>query len=254
MAGTTRPNSPSRQSAAKSGEALSIADAFAAERTAFKGLMAARSEHDFARMATLVPALLEARTCRLTAALTAKRITIIDSPIGEDVTVSKGAYLVEPPQVGADARRLRLAAFEQNVPAAVLCREPLTRIKLLPVVAIAPGATVRVKVHPPKNLDKPDMPWFIATLQALGDMAIETIDASMPAERRVDALLERLDAAPEHEGLHHALQQACIEAAAEREQARSLRAARASAKSGDSNGTDADPDADEDVDGEDEAA
>ncbi|HVP72930.1 MAG TPA: hypothetical protein VMS30_04280 [Phycisphaerales bacterium] len=225
MAGTTRP-SKSSELAAKAEQTLSAGDTFEAERMAMRAMASARSERDYECMATIVGTLLEARQRRLKAALSLKRITIIDAPIGEDVKASKGMYLVRPPQVGADARRLRLAAFEQNVPAVVLCREPLTRIKLVPVVSISPGTTVRAKVLPPKSLDKPDVPWFIAAMQALGAMAIDSLDPSMSAERRVDALLERLDAVPEHEGLHVALQQACLDARVERDQDLAERAAR----------------------------
>jgi hypothetical protein len=136
---------------------------------------------------------------------------------------------VQPPQVGADARRLRVTAFEHGVAVAVLCREPLTQLKLTPVVAISPGSTVRAKVRPPKSADKPDLPWFIAALDALGVAAIESVDPTMPPSRRVDALLERLDALPEHEGLHHALQQACVEAQAAADLAKAARSARKNA-------------------------
>ena len=252
MAGTTKP-SKSSELAAKAGQTLSAGDTFEAERTAMRAIASARGERDYECMAATVATLMEARQRRLKAALNLKRITIIETPIGEDVQVSKGMYLVQPPQVGADARRLRLAAFEQNVAAAVLCREPLTRIKLLPVVAISPGSTVRAKVLPPRNLDKPDVPWFIAALQALGAMAIDSLDPSMSAERRVDALLERLDAGPEHEGLHIALQQACLDAKVERDQELAQRAARKAEKADSGDQAARDP-AEDTFDGDDDNA
>lgn len=215
--------------APKADRALSSADTFDAERLLNKTLASARAAHDYERMASVIPALLEARTQRLKAALALKRITIIDGPVGEDVKVSAGCYLIQPPQVGADGRRLRLAAFEQNVPVAIVCHEPLARVKLLPVVALSPNITVRTKVMPPKNLNKPDMTWFMGAMEALGAFAIETLDPSMSAERRMDGLLDRLDALPEHEGLHHALQQACMDARVERDAATAARAARKSA-------------------------
>lgn len=225
MAGASR-QSKSQGLSAKAEEALSAGEVFEAERAALKVLMSARAERDFTRMASIVPTLLEARMRRVSAALAGKRLTVIDTPISEETKASKGCFLIQPPQVGADARRLRVAAFEQNVPLVVLCREPLTQVKLLPIVAISPGVTVRTKVRPPKSLEKPDMAWFEEALEALGAFAIETLDASMTAERRVDALLERLDAVSEHEGLHHALQQACLEAHVEREKAKAARGAK----------------------------
>lgn len=225
MAGATKPSRSSELSAGAD-EALSRGDVFAAERAALKALHAARHENDFARMASVAMTLMEARLRRLKAATDAKRITIIDTPISDEARVAKGCYLVQPPQVGADARRMRLAAFEQDVPAMVLCREPLTQVKLLPLVALSPGVTVRTKVMPPKNLEKPDMAWYLGALEALGVCALQTIDPTHSAIRRVDGILERLDAIPEHEGLHHALQQACLEAKAEHEQAKSSRGAK----------------------------
>lgn len=225
MAGATKPSRSSELSAGAD-EALLRGDLFAAERAALKALLAARQENDFARMATIASTLMEARLRRVKAATDTKRIGIIDTPVSEDVRVTKGCYLVQPPQVGADARRMRLAAIEQEVPAMVLCREPLTQIKLLPIVALSPGVTVRTKVMPPKNMDKPDMAWFLGALEALGVCALQTIDPTHNAIRRVDAIIERLDAIPEHEGLHHALQQACLEAKAEYEQMKSARGAR----------------------------
>jgi hypothetical protein len=230
MAGAGR-QSKTQGLSAKAKDALSSGEIFEAERAALKALMSARAERDFARMATIVPTLLEARMRRVAAATAGRKLSIIDSPIGEDVKASKGCFLVQPPQVGADARRLRVAAFEQNVPLVVLCREPLTQVKLLPIVAISPGVTVRTKVRPPKNMDKPDFAWFEETIEALGTFAIETLDAAMPAERRVDALLERLDAMNEHEGLHHALQQACLDAQIEREKAKAARGSKKAAAS-----------------------
>jgi hypothetical protein len=229
MAGAAR-HSRSSELSAKAEQALSSGDVFEAERLMLKSLLACRAEHDFERMAAIVPHLMEARMRRLKNALAVKRIAIIDTPVSEDVRASKGCFLVQPPQVAADARRLRLAAFEQQVSVAVLCREPLTKIKLLPIVALGPGSTLRTKVQPPRNFEKPDMAWFIAAIDALGTFAVESLDPSLTPMRRVDALLDRLDALPEHESLHHALQQACLEARIEYEQARASKAARKGAR------------------------
>jgi hypothetical protein len=56
------------------------------------------------------------------------------------------------------------------------------------------------------------MDWFVASVQALGDFAIDSLDPTLPPSRKVDVLLERLDALPEHENLHQALASACQEA------------------------------------------
>jgi hypothetical protein len=213
--------------AAKAEEALAGGDAFEAERHAHKSLTLARQDHDFQRMVAVIPTLMEARLRRLRDAMKGVRsVTIIDTPVGDDVRPRKGCYMVQPPQVGADARRLRVAALERSVPVAVVCREPLTQIKLLPIVAISPGTTLRTKIPPPKNMEKPDLAWFAGAIEALGDFAIESLDAELTPLRRVDALLERLDALPEHEALHQALIQACVEAGQAEEATKAARAAK----------------------------
>lgn len=225
MTGATRQNR-ALELASQAEAALARGAHFEAERVAHKSLLLARQAVDFERMAAIVPTLMEARATRLRKALKTGRITIVDEPVTEETRVREGCYLVQPPLVGADARRLRLAALEREVAVAVLCREPLTQVRLTPVVAISPGATVRTKVPPPRDADKPEFAWFTAALDALGTAAVDTLDAAIVPFRRVDALLERLDAVTEHEGLHHALQQACMEAHQAEQEGRGVRALR----------------------------
>jgi hypothetical protein len=130
----------------------------------------------------------------------------------ETDAVPPGCHLFQPPLVGADARRFRLLAQQRQVAAAILCREPVIRMGLVPVVAIAPGATVRCKVRPPASVDRPSLEWFADALEALGDAATE-IDPELDVEKRIDALTARLDAIPDHEGLHRCLERTCREAA-----------------------------------------
>lgn len=230
MASTSR-QSKSTAMASKAKAALEAGETFDAERAALKAIAAARHEHAYARMAEIMPTLLEARMHRVALALKTNRIITLTEPVSEDVKAQMGCYIVQPPQVAADARRLRMAGFEQNVPVVVLCREPLTQVKLLPIVALGPGATVRTKVRPPKNMNVPDMSWFTQALDALGTFAVETLDPALTAERRVDALIDRLDAVPEHEGLHHALQQACMDAQQEYDRTKAAKAERKASQS-----------------------
>src|SRR5688572_23007765 len=174
---------------------------FVAERASLEALTAARQAQSFAGIIDIVDRLWEARRQRWKTATEVKRITIVGDVSPEDSKLKKGCYLVQPPQVAAEARRIRLAGISGEIPLAVLCREPLTQTKLVPVVAIAPGVTVRVKVDPPENPKSPDVDWFIGAMQALGDWAVESLDPDMAPSRRFDALLERVDAVPEHEGL-----------------------------------------------------
>ncbi|MBT8484541.1 MAG: hypothetical protein HKO59_11020 [Phycisphaerales bacterium] len=199
----------------KASKTLAATEYFKAETLAEQALKLARQAEDFERMARIILPLQETRRQRLQMALDVGTITILEEPVGEDTKVESGCYLVRPPLVGADARRLRLAALHQEVPVAVVCREPLTDLKLCPIVAIGPGVTVRTKVKPPKKPDAPTMAWFTMALETLGDFAIETIDPGVAALKRLDILIARLDAIPDHEGLHHAVAEACAAAEAE---------------------------------------
>jgi hypothetical protein len=197
----------------RASESLSHMRYFEAERLAAKALAMAREDRDYERMTRIIMPLLEARRQRGQQALEVGRVVEVDAPITDDMKVLPGCHLVQPPQVGADARRLRMLALQHEVPAVVLCREPKTRLGQWPIVALGAGATVRVKVQPPARSRKPDIEWFVETMRELGDSAIESLDPALEPDRRVDALLARLDAVPEHEDLHQALQEACRDAA-----------------------------------------
>jgi hypothetical protein len=130
----------------------------------------------------------------------------------EEMKVQPGCYLVEPPLVGADARRLRLAALRDEVPVAVVCREPINRMGECPVVAIG-ATTVRTRITPPKSLDKPTLSWFAGALEQLGDFAVETVDSGHDLDKQIDDVMAKLDAHPDHEGLHQTLMDLCQQAA-----------------------------------------
>lgn len=186
---------------------------FEAERLAGRALTMARQETNFDLMIRAVSPLWNARRERLDAATArGSKVTILNEAVTEDMSVRKGIYLVQPPLVGADARRLRLIALAKEVPVLVLCREPLTKMKQTPIVAVGTGSTLRVRIGPPEKPDAPDKTWMLETLAELGNWAVANIDLTMPVIRRVDLLLDYLDALPEHEGLHHALEAACAEA------------------------------------------
>ena len=197
----------------KASDALTRTRYFDAEELAAKAMATARGAGDFDRMARICMPLQEARRQRMQQALDINRVTIVKDTVTDETKIKPGCYLVQPPQVGADARRLRVNALARKVPVAVVCREPRTQQGLWPIVAICPGFSVRAKVDPPAKPDKPDMAWYIAALEALGDEAIASIDAELDIDRRVDALLLRLEAHPDHEKLHQALAAACHEAA-----------------------------------------
>ena len=160
-------------------------------------------------MASAIPMLQEARMRRVQAAAAKKKVTVIDTAISEDIKIRPGCYVIQPPLVGADARRFRLIALGNEIPVLAVCREPLTKVKLTPVVAIGPGSTLRARVKPPAQADAPDLAWLLDAMQAVGDQAIQTMDMTLPLIRRIDLLIEYLDALPEHDDLHHALEAAC---------------------------------------------
>lgn len=193
-------------------EALVATRYFEAERLADKALTMARHTQDWDRMARIIMPLQEARRQRYQRALDVGKVTVVEETITESMTIKPGCYLVQPPHVAADARRMRLTALRNEVFAAILCREPTTREGLMPVVAISPGSTVRAKVRPAKNMNKPTIEWFADTMEQLGDWAVETIDPGLDLDKRIDLAMYRLDAIPEHEGLHQVLEKFCREA------------------------------------------
>ena len=196
----------------KAQQALARNHWFEAERMCTRALDMARNEGDFNLMARIVLPLQEARRQRMQLALDSKKIVIVDEPSVEERKIEAKCYLVQPPLVGADARRMRLLALEREIPAMFLCREPKTQLGLCPVVAIG-QVTVRTRIDPPRKWDKPDLAWYVAACEQLGDAAIETLDRTAEPARQVDALLERLDAVPDHEKLHQVFAEVCKEAA-----------------------------------------
>lgn len=196
----------------KAQQALSRCHWFEAERLALKALDMARADGDFELMSRIALPLQEARRQRMQVAFDSKKLVVIDAIPREDEPIEPKCHLVQPPLVGADARRMRLIALEREVPAVYLCREPRTQLGLCPVVALGP-VTIRARIEAPRNWDKPTLPWFIAALEQLGDAAIETLDRAAEPAKQVDAILERLDAMPDHEKLHQALAEVCREAA-----------------------------------------
>jgi len=188
-----------------------------AERLAVDALRLAHAAGQYERLSRIVLPLQEARRQRLSIALEAGPVRIVDATINADGLPDDGCWVVQPPLVGADAKRLRNDALAKGMNVAVLCREPLTREGLCPVVAVGP-TIVRTRVAPPKPDPEsgpnapPSKEWFIRALEELGDEAIAQIDETRSPHRRVTALFERLETVVEHEKLHQALGVVCREA------------------------------------------
>ncbi|MSR29044.1 MAG: hypothetical protein EXS03_05645 [Phycisphaerales bacterium] len=186
---------------------------FEAERLAQRALEMAHSAGDFGRMRKIVLPLQEARRQRMQLAATLKgvRVKQLSEPLEEDHKVAPGLHMLQPPLVGADARRVRLSALQREVPALILCREPTTQLGLIPIVAIG-LLTVRARIDPPDKLNAPSKEWFLWALEQVGDAAIGMIDTGMDAVRQVDTAMCLLDAIPEHEQLHTTLGSLCEQA------------------------------------------
>ena len=193
----------------RAGQSLDDGACFDAERTAEKAIEVARTHGNWPGMIDSIDLLQAARTQRRDPSMVKGPVRIIDEPVEEDSVLEPGRWLVQPPLVGAVARRLRLSSLAKDIPVLILCREPTTRVGLIPLVAIAPGTTVRVQVKPPNNERKPTAAWFRNGMTALGDAALEMIDSGMELERQIDALLGALDAVPEHDGICDRLVESC---------------------------------------------
>jgi hypothetical protein len=235
----------------KAGVSFSRGALFECERMAAKALLMARAQDEFARMIEIARLLQQTRGQRLQLAMDTGAVVIFNDPVTDGIKIQPGCYLFQPPMVGADARRLRLAAFQNEVPVAVICREPLTQLKLCPVVAICTGWSLRTRIKPPKNPEQPDLEWFAGAIEALGECAIESIDHGVEVGRRIDAVLECLDALPEHAGLHDTLIELC-RGAIDAGEADGPSQGRGRRKRQEAGGTDGDPDAETDSDEESE--
>lgn len=193
----------------KADKSLATQKYFETERFAAEAMHLARQERDFTRMAKIVQPLQVARLGRLQLAVDVGTVTIAAEPFTEDDEIEPGCYVVRPPMVGVDARRFRLAALERGVPVAVVCHEPITDLGLCPLVALSGTVVVRTKIDPPDDPDRPDLDWVLDAIEALGDWAVQSMDPQRPPERFLDELLSRIDAIPEHLGLHECLEAAC---------------------------------------------
>jgi hypothetical protein len=204
---------------------------FDAAALCMEALLQARAKDDFARMARICLPLQEARRWIRQEALDSGVVRVIAR--GSDVPdpFSAGCYLVQPPMVGVDARQLRWRAWEAGAPVFVLCREPMNRDGLWPIVGVG-ERVVRVRIDPPINAERVtgegrgptgdrvegpiDPAWFAQAGEVLGDRAIADAmaagEAGDPPAWRVDDLLDLVEAAPEHEKLLQALASVCKEA------------------------------------------
>lgn len=223
----------------RASEALVSMAYFEAERLARRGLMGALAKRDYERMARIVLPLQEARrqirqlaadACPASGGVATINGVVNDFP---RKPLATGCYLAQPPLTAMDARAIRDSAWQRESCVIVAAREPLTRDGLWPIAAVGVGeitVTARIKVMPPVEVSPepssptrdfytrlPSLAWFEAMLESLGDRAIASLHKEDPPAHRVLDLIEFLDACPEHEKLHQALEAECRRAALEPE-------------------------------------
>lgn len=217
-------------------QALLDTEYFSVVKLSLRALERARQAEDFDRMARILLPLQEARRqIRQIACDAGPRAILKARPKPSELR--PGLYLAQPPVIAVEARDIRESADAKSVPVLLLCREPMTRAGKWPIAAVTKGGlidtvTIRVQVAPPAGVvathdqpgagptrdtstDVPDVRWFEATAEALGDAAIARVNTTIPASWRVDELMLYLDAIPEHEKLHQRLAEACRDAARE---------------------------------------
>lgn len=205
----------------RASHALEATDYFECEKLCERALKSARLTRDFERMMRITLPLQEARRQKRQLAADAGPRLLIARSTDVPRLIEPGLYLVQPPMIGAEARSLRELADRKRVPVMVLCREPMTRAGLWPIVAVGPRI-FRAKVTPPVPLERvettitkdnwstvPDAAWFESSAESLGDAGYQQLPDVEHPEYRVDDLLDLLDAHPMHEKLHQWLAQAC---------------------------------------------
>lgn len=217
MAGRNAHGAKAEKWMEKASVALVATDYGEAERCCMKALSIARAANDFDLMARICLPLQEARRQRRHAACDVPgcRLATAMPPPGE--AMAAGRWLLEPPLVGIDGRSLRELAARRGVPVMVLVREPSAKSGRWPIVGVGTGprepVVVRVQVEPPADPTQPDLAWFLAAQEALGDAAIAKAPKGVPADHHVDDMLDLLEAVPDHEKLIQATAQACRDAA-----------------------------------------
>ncbi|MFO0832434.1 MAG: hypothetical protein U0637_11425 [Phycisphaerales bacterium] len=220
----------------KASVALGRGDYFACEELCLRAIERCRRARDWERVARAVLPLQEARRQVRQLATDSGRVFVLRRLPSRGERIEPGCYLIEPPLLGIDARTFREMARGRRVPVVALAKEPTTAAGRWPFVGVGGNlgaqpmpVSVRVQVDAPAGLQGvatlagaraelvPGVSWVMATQELLGDAAIARVEAGRaagwPADHRVEDLLEYLEAVPDHEKLHQALESAAREAA-----------------------------------------
>ncbi len=169
---------------------------FSIEKAAVEKIDVARSAMQWEILAIALQDLCSARQACANAAHNGKKVQIVDSMERADALRSGGRFLVRPPLVGKDASIIEHALKSRGYSTIVLCREPITKLGLCPIVSLGSGVTVRTQVEEPENPDKPTCGWFDGVVQEFGAYVVNRIDESTTHQRQLDYLLAHLSAIP----------------------------------------------------------
>ena len=175
----------------------------------------------------VAPVLGRARKDRVERAFEAARAVVLTRPSDMPEPLCDGCYLVQPPMIGLQGRRLGHTLSARGIHAVVVTREPMTATGLWPIVAVG-ERTVRARIEPPAGVvrtgegitgdrldELPSIAWFTDAAAAIARAGLDLIDPADPAAWRVEDLLDLLDAHRDAASLCAHLAQVCHEATRE---------------------------------------
>tara|TARA_B100000959_G_scaffold178936_1_gene187146 strand:+ start:30 stop:632 length:603 start_codon:yes stop_codon:yes gene_type:complete len=169
---------------------------FSIEKAAVEKIAVARPEMQWEALALALQDLCAARRACANAAHNGKKVQVVESMEHAETFRSGGRFLVRPPLVGKDASLIEHALKSRGHSAIVLCREPITKLGLCPIVSLGSGVTIRTQVEEPEIPEKPTCGWFDGVVQEFGEYVISRIDDSTTYQRQLDYLLAHLSAIP----------------------------------------------------------
>lgn len=162
-----------------------------------------------------------ARGMRIERALAGGCVAVLSRPEDMPASPSDGCYLVQPPMIGLQGRRLGETLGARGVCAVVVTREPMTAGGLWPIVAVG-EQSVRARIEPPAGVRRtgegitgdrldgaPDAAWFGCAIEAITRAGLDRLDPAEPALWRVGDLLELIWAHRDDAGVCAAMGRAC---------------------------------------------
>ena len=167
-----------------------------AEKSAIETIYRARTDERWGKLAGALDDLCKARQACVKAAHNGKKVRIIDTMEFADSLREGGRFLVTPPLVGRDASLIENALKNRGFSAIVLCREPITKLGLCPIVSLGSGITVRTQVDEPDDPERPTCKWFDNVVVEFGEYVTGRIDTQATNKRQLDFLLAHLSAIP----------------------------------------------------------